>query len=135
MNKVTPYLKTDSGPSLKNQLRLHSYFRKSLRHRSESTSTFQLLYTFAGHLWFEPEMIMEQWCTDVEIFQSWSNPKLFHRIHIQSISENIKLWTPISNPNPKPFNQLHISQHNWYCLFCLMSQNCGYFASCQTKVV
>jgi len=41
--------------------------------------------------------------------------------------------TPISNPypkknyglqypNPKPLNQLHISQCNWYCLFCLMRQ-------------
>jgi len=37
-----------------------------------------------------------QWCTHMEILQFWSNPKLFHRLHIQSISENMKLWTPIS---------------------------------------
>jgi len=31
---------------------------------------------------------LHQWCTDMEILQSWSNPKLFHKLHIQSISES-----------------------------------------------
>jgi len=30
---------------------------------------------------------LNQWCTDMEILQSWSNPKLFHELHIQTISE------------------------------------------------
>jgi len=42
-------LHSDSGPSLKNQLLLHSYFRKSLRLRPESTPTLRLLYTARAH--------------------------------------------------------------------------------------
>jgi len=38
------------------------------------------------------------------------DPKFFHKLHIQSIFENLKLWTPISNPSPKPPTQLHMSQ-------------------------
>jgi len=41
------------------------------------------------------------------------DPKFFHKLHIQSASENSKLWTPISNPNPKPPTQLHMSQNIW----------------------
>jgi len=29
-----------------------------------------------------------QWCTNMEILQSRSNPKLFHKLHIQAISES-----------------------------------------------
>jgi len=36
------------------------------------------------------------------------DPKFFHKLHILSISENLKLSTPISNPNSKPTTQLHI---------------------------
>ena len=32
----------------------------------------------------------KQWCTDMEILQSWSNPKLFHRLHIQSMDSDIQ---------------------------------------------
>jgi len=41
------------------------------------------------------------------------DPKFFHKLHIQSVSENLKLWAPISNPNPKPTTQLHISKNIW----------------------
>jgi len=88
----------------------------------ESTPVIRIRY----HLWFE-----HQWFTDMEILQSWSNPKLFHRLHTQSISEKIKLWTLISNP--KPLNQLHISQYNWYCLFCLMRQKLWLFCLLSDK--
>ena len=49
-------MKNDSSstPALalpyKNQLRLHSYFRKSLRLRPESTPTLRFLYTSVPHL-------------------------------------------------------------------------------------
>jgi len=39
--------------------------------------------------------------------------KLFYKLHIQSVSENLKFSAPISNPNPKPPIQLHISQNIW----------------------
>jgi len=38
-------LRLHSGPSLKDQLQLHSCFRNSLRFRAESTPTLRLLYT------------------------------------------------------------------------------------------
>jgi len=41
------------------------------------------------------------------------DPKFFHKLHIQSVSEYLKLWAPISNPNPKPPTQLHMSQNIW----------------------
>ena len=53
------------------------------------------------HIMTSHTAYIQQWCTDMEILQSWSSPKFFHEVHIQSISENYKLWTPISNPNPK----------------------------------
>jgi len=33
------------------------------------------------------------------------DPKFFDKHHIQSASENLKLWAPISDPNPKPPTQ------------------------------
>jgi len=41
------------------------------------------------------------------------DPNFFHKLNIQSISENLKLWTLISNLNPKPPTQLHIGQNIW----------------------
>jgi len=41
------------------------------------------------------------------------DPKFFHKLHIEPISENLKLWTPTFNPNPKPPTQLHTSQNIW----------------------
>jgi len=35
---------------------------------------------------------------------------LFPELHIQSVSENFKLWTPLSNQKKLP-TQLHIYQH------------------------
>ena len=47
-------LHSGSGPSLKNQLQLHSCFRKLLRLRPESTPTLRLLYSFGldAHAFF-----------------------------------------------------------------------------------
>jgi len=39
------------------------------------------------------------------------DPKFFHNLHLQSVSENLKLWARISKPNPKPPTQLHMSQN------------------------
>jgi len=41
------------------------------------------------------------------------DPEFFHKLDIQSISENKKLWTPISNPNLKPPTEWHIIQNIW----------------------
>jgi len=44
----------------------------------------------------------------MEILQSdWI--QIFYKLHIQSVSKILKLWTPISNPNPKPPTQLEVS--------------------------
>ena len=59
-----------------------------------------------------------QWCTDMEILQSWSNPKLFPRLHIQSISKTA-----------------HSIAHNWYRLFCLTRQKLWLFCLLSDKVV
>jgi len=78
---------------------------------------------------------LNHWCTDMEILQSWSNPKLFQQLHIQSISENIKLWTryPIQIRN----RSINCTLANIIGIvyFASRGKNCGYFASCQTKVV
>ena len=39
--------------------------------------------------------VVHQWWTDMEILQRWSNLKLFHEVHIQSISKNCGLQYPI----------------------------------------
>jgi len=36
-------------------------------------------------------------------------------------------------PNPKPLNQLHISQYYWYCLFCLTRQKLWLFCLLSDK--
>jgi len=41
------------------------------------------------------------------------DPKLFHKLHIQYVSEKLKVSTPISNPNPKLPTQLHTSENIW----------------------
>jgi len=51
-----------------------------------------------------------------------SDPKFFHKLHIQSVSENLKLWTQLDIQNPKLPTHLHISENIWYGLFCLMRQ-------------
>jgi len=37
----------------------------------------------------------------------------FQELHIQSVSEYLKLWTLISNSNAKLPTQLHMSQNIW----------------------
>jgi len=54
-------LHSGSGPSLKNQLRLHSYFRKSSRLRPSSTPTLRLLYTSGGPLTIFLSVGFYQW--------------------------------------------------------------------------
>ena len=60
--------------------------------------------------------------------------KFFHELHIQSVSENLKLWAPISNPNPKPSTQLHMSQIS-STYFAAWGKSSGYFAVSQTYFV
>jgi len=35
------------------------------------------------HTLAEHRQASDQWCTDIEILQSFSNPKLFHQLHIR----------------------------------------------------
>ena len=75
------------------------------------------------HLW---KLCGYRSCTQMDAFPAWLatvygygnfaielDPKFFHKRHIQSVSENLKLWAPISNPNPKLPTQLHMGQNIW----------------------
>jgi len=46
-------------------------------------------------------------------FWGGSAPPSSAPVYIQSVSENLKLLTPISHQYPKPLTQLHISQNIW----------------------
>ena len=50
-------------------------------------------------------------------------------IHIQKY----KIMDSDIQSNPKLLNQLHISQYNWYCLFCLTRQNLWLFCLLSDK--
>jgi len=87
-----------------------------------------------------PPHILQQICAHrfasvVYAIRIWKfcNPEPIRNFFINSISETIKLWTPISNPNPTLLNLLHISQYNWYCLFCLTREKLWIFCLLSDK--
>jgi len=45
------------------------------------------------------------------------DPKFFHKLHIESISENLKLWTPISNQIQTPHSVAHEPKYLVVSLF------------------
>jgi len=104
---------------------------KRIQHQTGLFSTFCFIaYNCRkGLLKVRLALVPRQWCTDMGILQSGSSPKFF----IKSISENSKLCTPTSNPNPKLLTQLHIRQDIWYCLFCLSGERLWLFSPLSKK--
>jgi len=62
------------------------------------------------------------------------DPKFFHKLHIQSTSENLKLWTPISNPNPNRPLSCTRAKIFGSVYFAAWDKGSSYFAFNQTEL-
>ena len=94
---------------------------KQFKVRSSQRSEISL---DTGHLWCSP--VVYGYGNFAILIQSETFSWTPYPIHV--------LWTPISNPNPKPLTHLNISLHIPLFLFCLMRQNLWYFAFCQMRL-
>ena len=92
INKLTSYYKTDSGPSLQNQLRVHSYFRKSLRLR--------LLYTSGSRAWQSAHVWEKQICLKIQ--QRQRNAKWFQSLLFFQLKKNLKVFSTSAGGSVKP---------------------------------